>query len=107
MNLNKNNISRAILILPIIGIVISSLIITSISFFSIKQAFEKQKQETTQRFMQNLKSTTKEKVNLAYVVVDAIYKKNLKIYKNKEKAKKATFKDFPSFFDKFRWTIIS
>lgn len=103
MNLNKNTISRAILVLPVVGIIVSSLIITFISVFSIKKAFEKQKQNTTERFMQNLKLTTKEKVNLAYVVVDALYKKNLKIYKNTEEAKKATFKDFPSFFDKFRW----
>jgi diguanylate cyclase (GGDEF)-like protein len=103
MNLDKKSISKAILVLPIVGVVITSLIISLISVFSIEQAFEKQKQEITERFMQNLKATTKEKVNLAYVIIDALYKKNLKIYKNKELAKKATFKDFPSFFDKFRW----
>jgi diguanylate cyclase (GGDEF)-like protein len=103
MNLDKNNISKSILILPVVSVIISTLIVGFISVFSIKYAFEKQKQEITNKFMQNLRITTKGKVNLAYVVVDALYKKNLKIYKNKELAKKITFEDFPSFFDKFRW----
>jgi diguanylate cyclase (GGDEF)-like protein len=103
LNMDKESISKAIVNIPVISIFISSIIIILVSFFSIHQAFEKEKKYVTEKFMKNLLFTTKEKVNLAYVVVDAIYKKNLKIYKDKDKAKKATFKDFPSFFDKFRW----
>jgi diguanylate cyclase (GGDEF)-like protein len=103
LNMDKESISKAIVNIPVISIFISSIIMILVSFFSIHQAFEKEKKYVTEKFMKNLLFTTKEKVNLAYVVVDAIYKKNLKIYKDKDKAKKATFKDFPSFFDKFRW----
>jgi len=103
IKLNKNWISRGIIILPIISVVISILFVSFVTIFSINKTFEKQKQNITKKFMKDLKKTTKEKVNLAYVVVDAIYKKNLKLYKNEEKAKEATFKDFSLFFDKFRW----
>jgi diguanylate cyclase (GGDEF)-like protein len=103
LNMDKESISKAIVNIPVISIFISSIIMILVSFFSIHQAFEKEKKYVTEKFMKTLLFTTKEKVNLAYVVVDAIYKKNLKIYKDKDKAKKATFKDFPSFFDKFRW----
>ncbi|RUM55608.1 MAG: hypothetical protein DSY40_03755 [Nautilia sp.] len=100
---NKDSISKAIILLPIISVIISIILITGITIFSINETFQKQKKEIVENFMKNLKATTKEKVNLAYGVVDALYKKNLKIYKDKEKAKIATFKDFPLFFDKFRW----
>ncbi len=103
MNLKEKNISKLIMFLPIVSVIITSLLIISVAIFSINQTFEKQKQEITKKFMQNLKSTTKEKVNLAYVIVDALYKENLKIYKDREKAKNVTFKNFPIFFDNFRW----
>jgi len=100
---NKKSISRNIVILPLISLIFMTLILIGVTIYSIHNTFEKQKQNTTEKFMQNLKESTKEKVHLAYVVIDALYKKNLKFYKNQEKAKKATIKDFPLFFDKFRW----
>jgi len=103
MNSNKKSISRNIIILPLASLIFISLLLVGVSLYSVHQAFEKQKQNTTEKFMQNLKESTKEKVHLAYVVIDALYKKNLKFYKNQEKAKKATIKDLPLFFDKFRW----
>jgi len=103
MSSNKNSISKSIIILPLVTLIVMTLILTGITIYSVHQAFEKQKQNTTEKFMGNLKKTTKEKVNLAYVIVDAIYKKNLAIYKNEKKAREVTIKDFPLFFDKFRW----
>jgi len=103
MKSNKKSISRNIIILPLVSLILITVILIGVTVYSIHNTFEKQKQNITEKFMQNLKKTTKEKVHLAYVVVDAIYKKNLKLYKNREKAKEVTIKDFPLFFDKFRW----
>ena len=97
MQTNSKKISNSIILLPVIGIVITALMMIAVSIYSLNQYYNKQKQETINKFMENLKKTTKEKVNLAYVIVDALYKKNLKIYKDKQKAKEATFKDFPLF----------
>jgi len=99
----SKDISKQIILLPLISIIVVSLFLTGITIFTLNKAFLKQEQEITTRFMRELKEKTKEKVNLAYVIVDALYKQNLKRYKNVKKAKEETIKEFPLFFDNFRW----
>jgi diguanylate cyclase (GGDEF)-like protein len=103
MRLNRKSISKAIIILPIIGIIITSLLITGVAVISINQAFEKQKQETTEKFMQDLKKTTKEKVDMTYNIIDFMYKKYLSDFKNREKVRQKVIKIIPKFFNNFKW----
>jgi len=86
------NISKTIIILPIVGIIINTILIASVTIYSIKENFQTQKEKITANFMQELKVTTKKRVDMAYNIIDVIYH--------------ATQKNIPliqKILDKMRW----
>ena len=68
------NISKWMMILPIFGILLTTIIILVATTYTIHINFQKQKQLITKEFMLNLEKTAKDRVNLAYGIIDTIYK---------------------------------
>jgi diguanylate cyclase (GGDEF)-like protein len=94
--INSKNIPTWIMILPIFGIIITTIFITLTTIYTIKNNFTKEKKIITQEFMSNLKYTTKQRVTLAYNILDSIYKIN-------KKDKYRTIKMMQKVFDKLKW----
>ena len=72
--LSSKNIPKLIIILPLIGILVTSVLISAVTVYTIKSNFEKEKSKITKEFFENLKKTTKQRVELSYNIIDALYK---------------------------------
>jgi len=68
------NIPKFIIILPIIGILLTTIFISLITIYTIQNNFEKEKIKITKQFFDKLQKTTKQRVNLTYNIIDALYK---------------------------------
>jgi len=100
MNINSSkNITKFIITLPILGILITSIIIILTIIFTINEDFNTEKEKITQHFMRNLKNTTKQRVELTYEIIDALYKDN----EHSKNAKQKTIKIIQKVLDKMRW----
>jgi diguanylate cyclase (GGDEF)-like protein len=97
--LKPENIPVYIMALPVIGIIITVIAITITTYFTVKNNSEYQKQILTKEFMENLKKVTKRRVEIAYYVIDSVYKSNL----NSPDPKEKTLKVLPEIFDKIKW----
>jgi len=97
--IKPKNISKFIMILPIIGIFVTIILITTVTTYTIKHNFQKEKQQITKEFMHNLKITTKKRVELAYNIIDALYKNN----QNDKDSYKKTIIILRKVLDKLRW----
>jgi len=71
---SPKNIPRFIIILPIIAILLTSVLISIVTVYTIKSNFEKEKSKITKEFFENLQKTTKQRVELTYNIIDALYK---------------------------------
>jgi len=78
--ITSKNIPKYIMILPIIGILVTTLLISGIIIYTLEQNFDKNKQDITREFFNNLQKTTKDRVNLTYNIIDVLYKQNNKDY---------------------------
>jgi len=72
--LDKKNISKFIIILPISGILMTIFLFVSITIYSINNNFEIEKKRITKQYFRDLKHKTKKRVTLAYNLIDTIYK---------------------------------
>ncbi|MEO1959097.1 MAG: EAL domain-containing protein [Nautiliaceae bacterium] len=88
-----------IFITPIVSILITTFIIMGVAYLTLKENYYHQRQVITQNFMENLKKVTKQRVELAYNVIDAIYKSN----SGKSNQKELTIKLMQQILDKMRW----
>ena len=93
--ITPKNIPKLIIILPIIGILITTLLLSGVTIYTIKSNFEKEKKSITQSFFENLQKTTKQRVELTYNIIDALYK-NQKNYSQ-------TIKIMQQVLEKMRW----
>jgi len=72
--ITPKNIPKLIMILPIIGILITAILLGAVTIYTIKSNFEKEKKHITETFFDNLQKTTKQRVELTYNIIDALYK---------------------------------
>jgi len=93
--ITPKNIPKFIMFLPIIGILITTILLSSITIYTIKNNFEKEKKSITTQFFDNLQKTTKQRVELTYNIIDALYK-DTKNYKH-------TIKIMQKVLSKMRW----
>ncbi|GAB6045763.1 hypothetical protein JCM11957_13610 [Caminibacter profundus] len=88
-----------IFLTPIIGIILTIFIIIAVTYITFQENYKNKKDVITQEFMKNLKKTTKQRVELAYNIIDAIYKSN----SGKPNQKELTIKLMQQILDKMRW----
>ena len=91
-------ISKFIIILPILGVIITSIFLGLITIYTIKQNEIKSQKIITQNFMNNLKTTTKQRIDLTYNIIDAVYQAE----KNKL-SKKEIISLLQKILAKMRW----
>ena len=96
---SSKNIPKLVIILPILSIIFTSLFITLTTIYSIKQNFKEDKKIITQKFMSDLQKTTKQRVELAYNIIDALYQIN----KNSPNSYQKTIYMMQKILDKLRW----
>ena len=84
-----------ILVIPIISVIITAVSILVVSYVTLNNFYKEQKKEITRNFFNELKFNTKKRVEIAYSVLDTIYKDK----KNKEE----TLKEFRKLLDTIRW----
>jgi len=72
--ISPKNIPKLIIILPIIGILVTSMLIGAVTVLAVEENFKKEKSKITKEFFENLKKTTKQRVELSYNIIDALYK---------------------------------
>jgi len=94
--LTSKNIPKWVMILPIVGILLTSITITLTTIYTIKNNFKKEKTSMTKEFIDNLQETTKQRVELTYNIIDAVY------HINKENREK-TITMMQKILDKMRW----
>ena len=92
------SISKFIFLLPIIGVLLTSILLGFIAIYTIKQNEIKSQKIITENFMNNLKITTKQRINLTYNIIDAVYQSE----KNKMSKKEIIFL-LQKIFAKMRW----
>jgi len=93
--ITPKNIPKLIITLPILGVFITSLLIAIMTIYTIDKNFEIEKERITKTFFENLEKITKQRVDLAYNIIDTLYK-NTKDY-NK------TIILIQKVLDNFRW----
>jgi len=93
--ITPKNIPKLIMTLPIMGILITTILLSTVGIYTIKNNFEKQKQNITKEFFDNLQKTTKQRVELTYNIIDALYKN--------EKDYNKTIKLMQNVLAKMRW----
>ncbi len=93
------NISKWMIVLPIFGILLTTIIILVATTYTIHINFQKQKQLITKEFILNLKKTAKDRVNLAYGIIDTIYKNETQ----HNASKKEIICMIQQVLDKLRW----
>jgi len=93
--LSSKNIPKLIIILPLIGILVTSVLISAVTVYTIKSNFEKEKSKITKEFFDNLQKTTKQRVELTYNIIDALYKD--------KKDYNKTIKLMQKVLEKMRW----
>jgi len=93
--ITPKNIPKFIILLPIIGILITTILLSIVTIYTIKSNFKKEKEVITQEFFNNLQKTTKQRVELTYNIIDALYK-NKKDYNQ-------TIKIMQKVLAKMRW----
>lgn len=91
----KNIIPVLIFLIPIFSVIITAALIMFISYKTLNNFYKEQKQEITHNFFNDLKYNTKKRVEIAYSVLDTIYKD--------KKNKKEALKEFRKLLDKIRW----
>ena len=94
-NTKSKKISNTIFIVPILTLIITAISIISIAAFSIYNMKQNNENLISKKFMQNLQSTTKQRVLLTYNIIDSLYKF--------EKNKKQTIKIMQKVLGKMRW----
>jgi len=92
------SISKFIFLLPIIGVLLTSILLGFIAIYTIKQNEIKSQKIITENFMNNLKITTKQRINLTYNIIDAVYQSE----KNKMSKKEIIFL-LQKILAKMRW----
>ena len=95
----SKHIPKLIIGLPLSGLVVTVILISFITYLTIKNNFDKQKEIITEEFMENLKQITKQRTNIAYNIIDALYKNNI----NSPDPKTKTLKILPDILDKLKW----
>ena len=93
--ITPKNIPKFIIFLPIIGILITTILLSFVTIYTIKTNFEKEKENITKTFFNNLQNTTKQRVNLTYNIIDALYKD--------KKNYKQTIESMRKVLSKMRW----
>ncbi|ACM92864.1 diguanylate cyclase/phosphodiesterase [Nautilia profundicola AmH] len=97
MHKNKSKlIPKLIIALPVISVLISIILISIGTIYTIKHTFEKELKQTEEEFFKNLKYTTKQRIDLTFNVIDALYK-------NHTLDKNNTVLLIRNVMDKFRW----
>ncbi len=93
--ISSKNISKFIVILPLSGIIITSFLLSFVSVYTVKNNFEKEKLKVTKEFFNSLQKITKQRVELAYNIIDALYKD--------KKDYNQTVKIIQKVLDKMKW----
>jgi diguanylate cyclase (GGDEF)-like protein len=94
---NKSKlIPKFIIGLPVISVLLTILFISFGTVFTIKETFKKEVIQTEKNFFKNLKTVTKERIDLAYNLVKVLYENNPD---NKNK----TIKLIQNVMDKLKW----
>ena len=96
---DKTNLTKYILWLPIVSVIISVISILIVIYITIENNYKLQKEMIINDFINNLKTTTKQRIEVAYNILDWLYKSNL----DKKNPKEATLKMIPEIFDKVKW----
>ncbi len=84
-----------IFLIPIISVVFTAVLILAISYKTLDNFYNQQKGEIKKEFFDQLRKNTKKRVEIAYAVLDTIYK----VTKDKNK----TLQAFRSLLDEIRW----
>jgi len=69
-------IPKLIIALPVISVLLSILFLSIGTIYTIKHTFNKELKVIEKNFFDNLKYTTKKRIELTYNVIDALYKSN-------------------------------
>ncbi len=96
---DKTNLTKYILWLPIVSVIISVISILIVIYITIENNYKLQKEMIINDFINNLKTTTKQRIEVAYNILDWLYRSNL----DKKNPKEATLKMIPEIFDKVKW----
>ena len=72
--ITTKNIPKFIIAIPILGVLITTILIALVTIFTIKNNFEIEQKRITKEFFTHLQKTTKQRVNLAYNIIDTLYK---------------------------------
>jgi len=107
MKFDKNKIPLYILITPVVGVIITAFLIFIAINVQLEKYFENEKEIITQKFMNDLKATTKQRVEMAYNILNTIYHDKKQYCKaNKipdKKCDEMIIKEMQSVFDQLKW----
>jgi len=104
MDKSAKKLSLMIFLSPILMVILSIIIIYISIYFILNNNFELQHQQIQQNFFDNLKQTAKNRVNIAYNMIDTVYNKKCKNkHFSKKQCKKEVFKELVPLFDDLRW----
>jgi len=105
MEKKVDNISLSIFLSPILMTFFTILVIYLTIFISLKNYFYYQQEQIVKDFFKDLKITTKVRVNIAYKILDSIYKekKEFCIKNHIKNCKTVIQKEIITIFDNLRW----
>jgi len=107
MKFDKNKIPLYMVLTPVAGVVITAVLIFATIHMQLERYFENENKMITQKFMDDLKSTTKQRVEMAYKIFDTIYKNKTKYcHENnisKQQCDKMIISEMQSIYDQLKW----
>ncbi|WP_457563256.1 EAL domain-containing protein [Caminibacter pacificus] len=107
MKFEKDKISRYIVLVPLAGVLITALFLTLAVIFAINNYFQEENKRITQKFMDDLKITTKQRVDIAYNILNNIYHNKMKYCKihniSKKECDKMVIHEMQQIFDQLKW----
>ncbi|WP_456488342.1 EAL domain-containing protein [Caminibacter pacificus] len=107
MKFEKDKISRYIILVPLAGVLITALFLTLAVIFAINNYFQEENKRITQKFMDDLKITTKQRVDIAYNILNNIYHNKMKYCKihniSKKECDKMVIHEMQQIFDQLKW----
>ncbi len=107
MKFDKNKIPLYMVLTPVAGVVITAVLIFATIHMQLERYFENENKMITQKFMDDLKSTTKQRVEMAYKIFDTIYKNKTKYCQenniSKQQCDKMIISEMQSIYDQLKW----